>query len=171
MGLFSPLHTANTMTKVTIGKPHLDPWGKIADEFPDMHKDGTYREDRIGLFEGIKRFFVLLFWRPASAIAYTLGLIYGCFCIFLFARGECLEPYGYVEGNENLHILETTPVMTTDGVYLLLAWLVLPPLWFFVEGYVLCKTPGQRATVIEAQQLTVKVWLAMLGVMAVLANH
>ena len=167
--------------KTPNGKDPLDPWSEIAGDYPEHTHDGPVHgavssSDRVGLFEGIQRFFVLLFWRPVSTLVYLLGLTYGCVCIYLFANGHMMAPYGFteavIEGGDaaKAMIAHDTPVVSQEGVGLLLIWLIVPPLWFFIESYVLCKTPQQRAVVKEAQDISVKVWLALLGVMAILAK-
>lgn len=130
-------------------------------------------EERVGLFSGVQRFFVLLFWRPVATVAYILGLAYGSICIFLFAHGELIEPYGFVDHGTQQDIATipaSTLVVSREGVLLMVLWLTVPPIWFFIEGYVLCKSNQQRAIVKEAQEISIKVWLAMLGVMAILAK-
>ena len=158
-------------------KDKLDPWAELvqeATEEAEQRQEEGPSETRVGLFEAIKRFFILLFWRPVSTIAYTLGLAYGSVCIYLFAHGDMIEPYGFNEVvNESptkAVIPPGTLVVTREGVALLLIWLILPPIWFFIESYVFCKTQQQRDVVKEAQEISVKVWLALLGVMAILAK-
>ena len=167
------------MTTGKSNRPPLDPWGKIKHEYPEEELVEEEDEEEIpsnggvGLFEALKRFFVLLFWRPVSTVVYLIGLAYGSLCIYLFAHGELIEPYGFAEviNEPNKAVIpHNTLVVSKEGVMLLLIWLIVPPVWFFVEGYVLCKTQQQRELVREAQEISVKVWLALLGVMAILAK-
>jgi hypothetical protein len=159
-------------------RPRLDPWGAIKHEYPDESPEArepvlpTRDPNRVTVWDAFTRFWLMIWLRPFASLMTTIGLIYGCVCIYFFARGYLLEPYGYPPDQLPgvLQIDPRTPVIAPDGVKLLIAWVVAPPLWFYLEYFVLCKTQEQRQVVREAQQLTVKLWLAMLAVMALLAK-
>lgn len=161
-------------------KEPLDPWASIAHEFPEAaegedqpNAQGGLPSNRVGVAEAARRLFFILWMQPLPTLMNLIGFVYGALSIYYFARGNMLETYGLVEGTQEageLHIDPNTPVINQWGALLIVIWAVLPPLWFFMQYYVLSKTAEQKLSVGAAQQLTIKFWLATLAVMAILAR-
>jgi hypothetical protein len=157
------------------GKEPLDPWAEIAHEHPEIGDDGK-RLTEEGVGASFMRLIQALLWRPISTIIYLAGLAYGSLCVYLFANNQLLDTYG--EANKAFNIPEgelvippDTLIITPDGIYMLLAWLVVPPIWFLFERYVMFKMLHQRALVKDVQEISIKVWLAFLFTMVLLAKR
>jgi hypothetical protein len=156
-------------------KEPLDPWGEVAHEFPEVDDaDSPSNRDTYG--GALLRLFRALTWRPISTLVYTAGLAYGSLAVYLIGSNQMLSTYSenvraYNVPDEELIIPPDTLIVTSEGIVLLLVWLVLPPIWFLYERYAMFKSLQQRAIVKDLQEVSLKVWLAFLVTMVLLAKR